>query len=423
MNYPTKQKVADDLALYTNTETLITDYATKVQVDTKLQDYTKTEDLVLNYATKEDVGADLTGYTKTEDLILNYATKQQLSDELSNYTKTTDLTLNYPTKKTVDDLFLNYVTAQSFNNAIKDYIKTLDVDKKLEAYTDTEKLNSDYALKTELHEHNNKTVIDNLSTNEAGKLLYQGAEISTDAITISQEPANAILQKEDGIFVEDKTKPLAQINQNIDLILNNQDHVNTEVNRFFDAFVPGPINEIQELEDSPVGHIISFMGTEIPSHYLACDGVVYHTLEYPILANHILANFGSINYFGGDGVMTFAVPILSSNSLGDNASLIKYYIKYEPTFFVNINNVVEPTIIDIDKEIMETLELLQEGMGVNQAVTDTLTILNSSEAVIIEPELQLIVSDTINVLNSNDVIVIDMEMQTAISETIDVLNQ
>lgn len=56
LNYPTKQKVADDLALYTNTETLTNKLCNQVQVDTKLQDYTKTEDLVLNYATKEDVG-------------------------------------------------------------------------------------------------------------------------------------------------------------------------------------------------------------------------------------------------------------------------------------------------------------------------------------------------------------------------------
>ncbi len=235
----------------------------------------------------------------------------------------------------------------------------------------------------QLHHHNNFELLEFL-TEDNGNLYYKSKPVYTP---ISLTEHNVVQAKTDGIFVPDKTQAITDISSGLTTITAKQERIDSELGIFFDTFVPGSADSLQGMEDTPVGHVISFMGTETPSHYLACDGTVYHILEYPVLAQHISDNFGSANYFGGDGTMTFAVPVLLSNLPGNNDSLVKYFIKYEPTFFVNINNVVEPTIIDIDKEIMETLELLQEGMGVNQAVTDTLTILNSSEAVIIEPEL------------------------------------
>ena len=100
--------------------------------------------------------------------------------------------------------------------------------------------------------------------------------------------------------------------------------------------------------------------------YTLIDGVTRRV--YEIIQEFEYKNISGIRYwevFLKHPVKTFAVPVLLSNLLGNNDPLVKYFIKYEPTFFVNINNVVEPTIIDIDKEIMETLELLQEGMVVN----------------------------------------------------------
>lgn len=69
------------------------------------------------------------------------------------------------------------------------------------------------------------------------------------------------------------------------------------------------------LEDSPIGQIISFMGTSAPTHYLACDGSTYNIADYPYLAEHIKKHFGSINNFGGDGETTFAVPDLRGEFL------------------------------------------------------------------------------------------------------------
>ncbi|MBR1718044.1 MAG: tail fiber protein, partial [Bacilli bacterium] len=61
--------------------------------------------------------------------------------------------------------------------------------------------------------------------------------------------------------------------------------------------------------------IINYMGTIVPDHYLECDGKAYKISDYPILAEHIKTNFGSYNYFGGDGTTTFAVPDLRGEFL------------------------------------------------------------------------------------------------------------
>ena len=75
------------------------------------------------------------------------------------------------------------------------------------------------------------------------------------------------------------------------------------------------INAGEKLGESPVGHIISFMGTDAPKNYLACDGQEYNIVDYPELAGHFTTAFGSSNYFGGDGVSTFAVPDLRGEFL------------------------------------------------------------------------------------------------------------
>ena len=64
-----------------------------------------------------------------------------------------------------------------------------------------------------------------------------------------------------------------------------------------------------------VGAIYSYMGNNAPHGYLACDGSTYRISDYQRLANHINAQFGSYNYFGGDGTTTFAVPDLRGEFL------------------------------------------------------------------------------------------------------------
>lgn len=68
-------------------------------------------------------------------------------------------------------------------------------------------------------------------------------------------------------------------------------------------------------QDTPVGNIISYMGTTPPENYLFCDGTEYQISDYPDLAQHFIDDFGVVNYFGGDGMNTFAVPDLRGEFL------------------------------------------------------------------------------------------------------------
>lgn len=74
------------------------------------------------------------------------------------------------------------------------------------------------------------------------------------------------------------------------------------------------LNLLNEIVGTPVGEIISYMGTVAPKNYLICDGAQYPVSDYPYLAQHFIDNFGSAYYFGGsDG--TFAVPDLRGEFL------------------------------------------------------------------------------------------------------------
>lgn len=75
------------------------------------------------------------------------------------------------------------------------------------------------------------------------------------------------------------------------------------------------LNDDGNAEDTPVGNIISYMGNDVPKHYLACDGTIYSVGDYPALEAHIVEQFGSLNYFGGNGTSTWAVPDLRGEFL------------------------------------------------------------------------------------------------------------
>lgn len=75
------------------------------------------------------------------------------------------------------------------------------------------------------------------------------------------------------------------------------------------------VDTTKGIEDTPVGHIISYMGNNPPKHYLNCDGAVYNISDYPYLAEHIKTEFGIYEHFGGDGTTTFAVPDLRGEFL------------------------------------------------------------------------------------------------------------
>lgn len=74
-------------------------------------------------------------------------------------------------------------------------------------------------------------------------------------------------------------------------------------------------SSLETYGNSPIGTIISYMGLTPPEEYLSCDGTAYNIADYWELAEFIKAEFGSYNYFGGDGTTTFAVPDLRGEFL------------------------------------------------------------------------------------------------------------
>lgn len=111
---------------------------------------------------------------------------------------------------------------------------------------------------------------------------------------ISAKEDNAIIKRDDGLYVSPAKASLLEY-----------------------------INTTQGIEDSPVGHIIAHMGNSAPTHYLICDGTEYNIADYPYLAQHFIDEFGSVNYFGGDGTTTFAVPDLRGEFLRGTGTAIR----------------------------------------------------------------------------------------------------
>ena len=67
---------------------------------------------------------------------------------------------------------------------------------------------------------------------------------------------------------------------------------------------------------NPIGTIINFIGNIAPEGYLFCNGDVYEIGgDYTNLAEFINTQFGSYDFFGGDGINTFAVPDLRGEFL------------------------------------------------------------------------------------------------------------
>jgi len=68
-------------------------------------------------------------------------------------------------------------------------------------------------------------------------------------------------------------------------------------------------------DSTPVGTVISYMGTSAPKHYLICDGTIYNIDDYKDFSQFIKDEHGAFDFFGGDGITTFAVPDLRGEFL------------------------------------------------------------------------------------------------------------
>lgn len=128
--------------------------------------------------------------------------------------------------------------------------------------------------------------------------------------------------------------------------------------------------------DTPVGTILSYMGTKAPKNYLTCDGSVYNISDYPELSNHMKVEFGSINFFGGDGVSTFAVPDLRGEFLrgagtaarqtGSGADVGVHQDGSElPNYGSQINKIYTSNITDNDRCVHADKDIMNESVKGN----------------------------------------------------------
>lgn len=88
----------------------------------------------------------------------------------------------------------------------------------------------------------------------------------------------------------------------------------SDLHEFYNRILPY-LGGSAEAGFTPVGTVISVMGKTAPANYLPCDGRVVNISDYPELADYFKEQFGSSNYFGGDGTTTFGIVDLSGEFL------------------------------------------------------------------------------------------------------------
>ena len=108
------------------------------------------------------------------------------------------------------------------------------------------------------------------------------------------------------------------------MALTNEQIVAKNFKEFYNRILPYLNQAEPDNGFTPVGTVITVMGSHAPKNYLLCDGTVYSLAEYPDLAGLFETEFGASNYFGGDGTTTFAVPDLTGTNLTDGCFCIAY---------------------------------------------------------------------------------------------------
>ena len=98
------------------------------------------------------------------------------------------------------------------------------------------------------------------------------------------------------------------------MALTNDQIVAKNFKQFYQQIKPF-LNPTVTTGFTPIGTMVSIVGTTPPLNYLKCDGTIYNVAEFPDLAEYFNRQFGSKNYFGGDGTNTFAVPNVQDSAL------------------------------------------------------------------------------------------------------------
>lgn len=220
----------------------------------------------------------------------------------------------------LDYCYLKIITEDSKIKLLKDYVipfvcQNGNMETNQDNYSVILKAGRTYKISSDIYTDGNGFCVLNIFDITNDKIIGQIVKIS--ATTDSQVSNNAIeivYTPNNDCEIQIKVN---NISESPTLPSNNLRNyfIVQEINRQITIDPVEHVNESHGIEDTPVGHIISHMGTVAPKHYLICDGTEYNIEDYPYLAQHIEDNFGSISYFGGDGETTFRVPDLRGEFL------------------------------------------------------------------------------------------------------------
>ena len=195
-----------------------------------------------------------------------------------------------------------------------------------------------------------------INSTTGNTLLLKGyIEDATVLINTKGEVAVCINDGEYSVYKNYRDNKLIEIdNKNCNIptgqavvFLDNESTIREYTNEELTELVTSLQQEITELKNkqdgNPTGTVISYMGNNVPSGYLSCDGTVYNISEYQALANQIKNEFGSYNYYGGDGTTTFAVPDLRGEFLRGTGTATRNVgsganvgVHQDPTYHFNL---------------------------------------------------------------------------------------
>ena len=106
-----------------------------------------------------------------------------------------------------------YLLKEDFDKIIADYVTKKNLSEELKNYVTNTKLIHEYAKLTDLHDHANKSVIDNLSE-ISGILSYKGNALQTE-LKLSSEEYNAIIKNTDGLYVKDYSEAIKNLQKQV----------------------------------------------------------------------------------------------------------------------------------------------------------------------------------------------------------------
>ena len=167
-----------------------------------------------------------------------------------------------------------------------------------------------------INDINGKTLLLTGNIKDATVLINTKGEV---ALCINDGNYSVYKNYKDSKLIEvDNKNCNIPIGQSI-VFLENESTIIEYTNEELTTLIISLQQEITELKNNtdstPVGTVISYLGNHAPTGYLECNGTIYNISDYPKLAEQIKQEFGSYNYYGGDGTTTFAVPDLRGEFL------------------------------------------------------------------------------------------------------------